>query len=47
MRFLGLRMVTGDMSGPLVLASSVIEVRDHHHGVGLTMTINFMYNMSI
>ena len=40
-------MVTEDTSEPLALASMVIEVRDHHHEVWLSMPINFMYNMSI
>ena len=42
--FLGLMMVTGEMSESLVPASSVIEVRTHHHEVGLVMLINFMYD---
>ena len=40
-------MVTGDTLVPLVPASSVIKVRDHHHEVRISMPINFMYNMSI
>ena len=35
------------MSRPLALASSVIDVWDHHYEVWLLMLINFMYNMSI
>ena len=46
MGFLGLGMVTGYTSGSLAPAALVIEVRDHHHEVGLSMLINFMYNMS-
>ena len=37
---------TGTFSSP-VSASSVVEVRDLHHEVGLDMGIIFMYNMSI
>ena len=45
--FLGLGMLpTGTFSSP-ASASSVVEVRDLHHQVGLEMGIIFMYNMSI
>ena len=47
-------MMTRDMSEslePVLNASlellSVLEVRDHHHEVRLTMLIKFMCNMSI
>ena len=47
MGFLGLRIVTGDMSESLAPLSSVLEVRYHHHEVRLSMLIKFMCNMSI
>ena len=40
-------MVTGEASGSLAPVSLVIDVWDHHHEVGLSMLINFMYNMYI
>ena len=43
----GFRMVTVDIWEPLVPAASVIEVLDHHYEVGLSMPINFTYNMSL
>ena len=45
--FLGVQMVTGDTLEPLVPASLVIEVRDHHPDVRLDMLINLIYHMSI
>jgi hypothetical protein len=41
-----LRMLSGETSECLAPASSVIEVRDIQHEVGLSMPINLMYNMS-
>ena len=40
-------MVTGDMSGSLAPASSVMEVRDLHQDVRLDHVINLVYYMSI
>ena len=40
-------MVTGDTLEPLVPASLVIEVRDHHPDVWLDLLINLIYHMSI
>ena len=40
-------MVTGKTLACLAWASSVMEVRGHHHEVRLAMPINSMYNMSI
>ena len=40
-------MLPGDMSVPLVPASLVIEVRDHHPDVRLDLMINLIYNMYI